>query len=349
MTWTPTDRDIARCRLRTQALVEPYAASADAVVGSLLAVQAENPAQSAWAVACRTATPDATELADLLDDGRVVRTHVLRPTWHFVAAADLRWIQAVTADRVQRLNGTIYRQQGLGPDVLDRALKLIMKELTGGVCLTRAELGRVLATEGLPLAYLIMNAELEGVICSGPIRGAQHTYALVSERVDHSADGDAGELAYRFFAGHGPASVKDFARWSSLTLTQCNQAVEAAAGRLESEIVDGSTLWFDPDGPGPASSDRAMLLPIYDELTLSYPKINFGRARQHPHQPGTDRFVGSVIVDKIDVGTWRRTVKGQKLIMELVLAPEVDADQRAAVEAEAARLAGFLGKQLQFG
>ena len=340
---------VLETRIATQRLAGNGLARAVDVVSLLACVQSQEYAHAFWSLGIRTTGMTYAEVQAEFDAGAFLRTHILRPTWHFVAAADLRWIQAVTAARVQRLNGTVYRQEGLGPDVLDRALKLIMKELTGGVCLTRAELGRVLATEGLPLAYLIMNAELEGVICSGPMRGAQHTYALVSERVSHSADGDAGELAYRFFVGHGPASVKDFARWSSLTLTQCNQAVEAAAGRLESEIVDGSTLWFDPAGPGPANSDRAMLLPIYDELTLSYPKINFGRARQHPHQPGTDRFVGSVIVDKIDVGTWRRTVKGQKLIMELTLAPGVDADQRAAVEAEAARLAGFLGKELQFG
>ena len=89
-----------------------------------------------------------------------------------------------------------------------------------------------------------------------------------------------------------------------------------------------------------------MLLPLYDELTLSYPKINFDRARQHPHQPGTDRYVGAVIVDMIDIGTWRRTVKGQKLIMELALAPGVGPEQRAAVEAEATRLARFLDKEL---
>ena len=99
MTWTPTDHDLARWRLRTQALVAPYAATADAVVGGLLAVQAENPAQSAWAVACRTRAPDPTDLADLLDEGRVVRTHVLRPTWHYVRAEDIGWLLELTAPR----------------------------------------------------------------------------------------------------------------------------------------------------------------------------------------------------------------------------------------------------------
>ena len=237
---------VLETRIATQRLAGNGLARAVDVVSLLACVQSQEYAHAFWSLGIRTTGLTYAEVQAEFDAGAFLRTHILRPTWHFVAAADLRWIQAVTAARVQRLNGTIYRQQGLGPDVLDRALKLIMKELAGGAYLTRAELGRVLAAEGLPLAYLIMNAELEGVICSGPMRGAQHTYALVSERVSDSADGDGGELAYRFFVGHGPASVKDFARWSSLTLTQCNQAVEAAAGRLDSEIVEGSTMWFDP-------------------------------------------------------------------------------------------------------
>ncbi len=245
------------------------------VVSLLACVQSQEHAHAFWSLGMRTDGLTYAEVQREFDAGTFLRTHILRPTWHFVAAADLRWIQAVTAARVQQLNGTIYRQQGLGPTERDRALELIMNALTGGACLTRTELGRVLAAEGPRLAYLIMNAELEGVICSGPMRGAQHTYALVSERVGHSADGDAGELAYRFFAGHGPASVKDFARWSSLTLTQCHRAVEAAGNRLDSETFEGSTLWFDPTAPEPSTSARAMLLPMYDELTLSYPKINF--------------------------------------------------------------------------
>ena len=335
-------------RIATQRLAGNGLTRAVDVVSLLACVQSQERGHAFWSLGMRTAGLTYADVQGEFDAGAFLRTHILRPTWHFVAAADLRWIQAVTAARVQQLNGTIYRQQGLDPRERDRALKLIVNELAGELYPTRVELGRVLAAEGLRLAYLIMNAELEGVICSGPMRGAQHTYALVSERVGQSANGDADELAYRFFAGHGPASVNDFARWSSLTVSQCNQAVEGAADRLGSEILDGSRLWFDPAAaPRPTASDRAMLLPLYDELTLSYPVINFARAGQHPHQPGADRHVGSVIVDKMDVGTWRRTVKGRKLIMELTLAPSVDVDQRAAVEDEAARLAGFLGKELQ--
>ena len=132
------------------------------VVSLLACVQSQEHAHAFWSLGMRTDGLTYAEVQREFDAGTFLRTHILRPTWHFVAAADLRWIQAVTAARVQQLNGTIYRQQGLGPTERDRALELIMNALTGGACLTRAELGRVLAAEGPRLAYLIMNAELEG-------------------------------------------------------------------------------------------------------------------------------------------------------------------------------------------
>ena len=261
------------------------------VVRSLTCVQSQEWAHAFWSLGQRTRGLTYDQVRVEFDGGDFVRTHILRPTWHFVAAADLRWIQAVTAPRVQQLNGTMYRREGLAPADLDRAATMIGSELAGGAALTRAELGRVLGAEGIRLVYLIMNAELEGVICSGPIRGAQHTYVLVDERIHDHHCGDATELAYRFFAGHGPASVKDLARWSSLTVTQSQEATEGAADRLESEVVDGTTL-YSAATAGPSKGDdhepRAFLLPLYDELTLSYPddQLPVGRG---PPAPGGRR------------------------------------------------------------
>ncbi len=321
--------------------------TATEVVRTLACVQSQECAHGFWSLGRRTAGSSYADVQSEFDAGAFVRTHVLRPTWHFVAAEDLLWIQAVTRERVQQLNGTIYRREGLGPRELDRAATSISRELAGGAALTRSELGRVLGSAGLALAYSIMNAELEGLICSGPIRRAQHTYALVSERISHHAAGDGGELAYRFFCGHGPAGVKDLARWSSLTLKQSAEAVEAVADRLASDTVGGSRLWFDPSAPQrERPTDRPLLLPLYDELTLSYPMINFRPAADHPHPPGTDRFTGSVIIGDLDVGTWRRTVKGKKMIMELAVAPRITDRQRTAVEQQAARMADFLGRTL---
>src|SRR5690606_38664216 len=94
------DRQIARWRLVAQRLTTPPPGSAEDVVRHLLGVQAENASQSAWAVATRTPTPDAGDLADALASGRVLRTHVLRSTWHYVHRDDADWIVGLTGPRV---------------------------------------------------------------------------------------------------------------------------------------------------------------------------------------------------------------------------------------------------------
>ena len=352
-----TRQDVLQRRLATQRLQTDQLPSAAEVVRLLGCVQSQEYAHALWSLGMRTSGLRAADVQAEFDRGDFLRTHILRPTWHFVPAEDIRWIQEVTAPRVQKLNQTIYRQESLDPATLDRGVALIVEELKGGRYRTRAELGQALAdhhlvSQRLGLAYIVMNAELQGVICSGTMRGAQQTYALLDERVPRSAASsakarDATELARRFFVGHGPASIQDLARWSSLTISQCRDAVDAVKDRLDCVTVEGLELWFDPDTPPAGQSSGALLVPLYDELTLSYPVINFPQAAGHPHTPGEDLFVGSVIIAETNVGTWRRAVKGRKMIMEIVLAPAVGRRSGALVEAAAGKLATFLGKELE--
>jgi hypothetical protein len=349
-----TRSEVLRRRLATQRLHRGRLPTAADVVRLLGCVQSQEYAHALWSLGMRTSGLTAADVQAEFDRGAFLRTHILRPTWHFVAAEDIRWILEVTAPRVQRLNQTIYRQEGLDPATLERGADLIVEQLQGGRYQTRAELGKGLADRGLAsrrlhLAYIVMNAELQGLICSGPMRGAQQTYALLHERAPRSADasGDLTELAWRFFLGHGPASVQDLARWSSLTVGQCREALDAIKDRLDCSIVEGIELWFDPEEPYGSAPAGALLLPLYDEVTLSYPLINFAKADGHPHQAGEDLFIGCVIIAETNVGLWRRTLKGPKLIMDISLAPGVTARSRSLLEAAAAELAAFAGKELQ--
>ena len=349
-------QDVLQRRLATQRLHHGALPSGADVVRLLGCVQSQEYAHALWSLGMRTGRLGAAEVQAEFNRGDFLRTHILRPTWHFVPAEDIRWILEVTAPRVQRLNQTIYRQHGLDPATLDHGVAVIAEEVTGGRYRTRAELGEALADRRLPnqgirLAYIVMNAELERVICSGPTRGAQQTYALLDERAPRSGDadakaGDAAELARRFFIGHGPASLPDLARWSSLTLSQCRDALDAVKDRLDSATVDGVELWFDPDAPPAEELPGALLIPLYDELTLIYPVINFPQANGHPHTPGEDLFVGCVIIAEMNVGTWRRIIKGRKLIVEIALAPGVHRSH-SLVEAAANKLATFMEKELQ--
>jgi hypothetical protein len=360
---------VLRRRLSVQRLTAPGVSTAVDVVRRLTCVQSQEYAHGFWSLGMRAAGLGYDDVQREFDAGAFVRTHVLRPTWHFVAAEDLRWILRATSPRVQQINRSRYRQLGLDQSVLDRSADVLCSALRG-IDLTRTQLGHALVADGIDvagqrLAYLVMNAELEGLICSGPMRGAQHTYAVVAERVsptpEVSTEEGLAELARRFFAGHGPAGVKDLSRWSSLTTASAHLGLELARDRLEQVAVEGQALWWDPSfaEPEPSTGDTstgetspgdppvALLLPLYDEATLSYPQLNFPLAPGHPHPPGTDLFVGSVILDAVNVGTWRRTVRGRTVQVETRLAGGVSAAGRSAVAEAVAALASFLDKQLE--
>jgi hypothetical protein len=349
-------REVLSRRLATQRLTGDAPSTAAEAVRVLGCVQSQEYGHALWSLGMRTSGLTAADVQAEFDSGFFLRTHILRPTWHFVAAEDIRWILQVTAPRVQKLNQTIYRQHGLDPATLERGLAIIIEQLEGGRHRTRVELARALAdrglaSQGIGLAYIVMNAELAGVICSGPVRGAQQTYALLEERVPRSTSsarkGDIPELAARFFLGHGPASIQDLARWSSLTVGQCRDALDVIKEQLGCISVEGEELWFDPAAPPPGPVPGALLMPLYDELTLSYPVINFPQSTGHPHQPGEDLFVGCVIISETNVGLWRRTLRGRKMIMEITVSAGVLPKSRNILEAATADLATFLGKELE--
>ena len=349
MTTVVSATEVLHRRLATQRLLADRLDRPAEVVGLLAGVQSQEFGHALWSLGMRS-TGTYADARAAFDRGEFVRTHVLRPTWHFALPEDIGWLLAVTSPRVHQLNGTMYRKLGLDPAALDRAASTIVDALTGGVALTRAELGQRLGTSSLTLVYQVMNAELEGLIVSGPLRGAQQTYARMDERVppERRRSGDLAELAYRFFVGHGPAGLRDLARWASLTQTQAREATEAAAPRLAEVTVTGEPLWCDPAAPEPpATVDYgALLLPLYDELTLTYPALGFPLATRHPHPAGEDQFAGSVVLGDENVGTWRRTVRGRSVAVDVALPPDRAPAERESVATAAAALAAFLEREL---
>lgn len=348
-------------RMVTQRMVGPLLPSAVDVVELLTCVQAQEFGHAIWSLGMRS-VGRAAEITAAFDAGDLLRTHILRPTWHLVAPVDLGWILAATSERVHLRNAGMYRQTGIDPDTVGRTRGLLTEMLAGNRSLTRPEIGERLAAEGIArptgmrLTYLVMHHELDGLIVSGPLRGSQHTYALVAERlagrkIDSPVD-PVAELWRRFVVGHGPTSVRDFARWSSLTLTTARAAAARAADLLESTNVGGEELWKDPgthSGDPAEAAEAVRLVPLYDELTLSYPRLNFPISPHHPHPPGDDLRWGSVIAGLTNVGLWRRTlVDGRRRSVRLAttLDPTISPDRRVAVGIELDRLAGFLQAEI---
>jgi hypothetical protein len=327
------ERGVANLRLQRQRLIGPGFADPDQVVAWFGAMQAQEFEHAKWAIGLRlkSAAVQST-VARAIDEGRILRTHVLRPTWHFVTPADIRWMLELTAPCVRRRMATYWRQLRLNAATLARGTRLIERALRDGQHLTRRELGDVLKREGLalhhiPLAHLAMYAELEGVICSGPRRGAQSTYALLAERAPGARSLAREEalatLAQRFFQSHGPATIRDFVWWSGLSTPDAKRALEMIDAGAEQ--IDGLTYWTAGSAPRRATRDTLVhLLPIYDEYLVAY------RDREAvPHLlpaklPGKRPFVTfqhALVIDGQVAGTWRTTRLSKAIDIDVGVTP----------------------------
>jgi hypothetical protein len=346
-------------RLRTQRLTSEPCANAADVVRLLTCVQSQDAPMARFSLGLRS---EAASDADVLDSQRemqIVRTHILRPTWHFVAAEDLRWIQALTASKVE--TGMAARHRNLGLDdqkVVDRGHRAITRLLEGKQFLTRRQISAELATTSSysneQLGHLLLLAELRTLICSAPPAGEQHTYGLVDEllppTVERNRDEAIRELVRRFFTGHGPATITDLTRWTKLTQAEIKPALADLGDQLVMTVVDGLELWSSPehDRPTAPRPSRVFLLSIFDEAYLTYPKLNFPRAEGHPSEDRDPSFGeaagGVVICNRQDAGWWKRNTSGANMEMHLAVASSMKPAQRKLIEAEARRLAAFTGR-----
>jgi Winged helix DNA-binding domain len=345
---TLTRSALVRRRWRAQGLAAPLAATPEQVVAQLGAVQAQEYAPAKWALGLRCRggmTEKAVERA--IDQGRILRTHLLRPTWHFVTATDIRWILELTAPQVHRRMATYDRQLGLHAPVMTRAAGIIERALGGGGSLTRRELGAQLERAGLPgktreLAHIMMHAELEGLICSGPRRGKQFTYALLSERAPTARplprEEALAELARRYFRTHGPATIRDFVWWSGLSTADARRGLEM--NKPKSQEVDGVTYWTV--GPEPRVVRRpessVHLLPVYDEYLVAY--------RDQTAVPRAAYVLGSfqhaLVIGGQVAGSWKPRIEKDRLLVEVSPDRRLSAAERREVAQAVARYQSFL-------
>lgn len=346
---------IATHRLYSQQLVNTRFDTPSDIVAWLGAVQSQDYMGAKWAIAQRTNGLTDAAVEQAFDEGSILRTHALRPTWHFLTPADIRWILALTAPRVHALNGTYYRKCELDADVFARCHTVLTNALQGHQYRTRDELATVLqsagiTTDGLRLVYIMMHAELDQLICSGPRQGKQFTYSLMDERVPPapalSPDDALPELAYRYFSSHGPATVKDFVWWSGLTVAQTKACLNLLGLRLNHDTFAGQTYYFTDNSPtAKLPSPTAYLLPNYDEAMGSYadhsPIIENRYARLWDRKH--DVLTHYLLIDGTIIGSWQRTLKKDTTIVQIKPFATLTDDQMQAITIAAYRLGSFLG------
>ena len=371
--------DVVRIRLGSQQLRAPVAATADEALKNLLAVQAQEFPYARWSLAQRTAGATVDDVEQAVADGRILRTHILRPTWHFVHRDDLPWLRALSAPRLHRANAGTYRRTGIDSEVAAKSAAVLAAAVADGAHRTREQLATELQragfeAKGLGLAYLIMHAEVSGVLASGvPVRSAggalRQTYAAFDERVQAvppgisalSKEESLAALALRYFRSRGPATVKDCADWSGLTMADVRLGLalglEADPGALEIATIGGATYYFRaPDSQSsvsqPPDIQRIDLVQCYDEYIMGYSVSRHYFGGTAPVFPLNDAPMHVVLLNGHMAGSWKHWLArtgsagpGCELDVRLftALAGSGDGAMNQALDQSVARYADFLG------
>lgn len=346
--------DIVRQRLENQSISRQVFERPEDVVRWLGAVQAQDYFGSLWAVGLRMPSAVEADVEQAMVEGRIVRTHPMRGTWHFVAAEDIRWLLALTAPSRIASHASWYRRFELDDATIARSCAVFAETLRGGKQLTRRELAAALgqagiSTAGLRMTFLLAHAELEGVIVSGARRGKQFTHTLLDEMVPVARtlerDEALAELARRYFTSHGPATLQDFIWWSGLPAADARAGLEMAKPHLTQEKIDGKLYWLAPfTGSVTSASPAAYALPAYDEYTVAYTDRRAVLDPAHAVVTGNGIFSPIIVLDGRVAGTWKRTFKKDAVIITSNLFTSLDEARSQALSSAIERYSRFIGK-----
>jgi winged helix DNA-binding protein len=351
-----TSREIARRRMHNQHIWGAPLKTPEEVVSWLVALQAQEFSVAKWSVAQRAKAVNDTDMDRAFANGAILRTHLLRPTWHFILPDDIRWLLDLTAPRVHMLNASMHRKLELDDRVFAKSNSLLRRWLKGGRHLTRKEIAERLerariSASGLRLGYILMRAELNAVVCSGAPRGKQQTYAAFDERVPQTKpvdrDESLAELMRRYFTSRGPATLKDFLRWSSLTASDGKAGLEIVGPELEREVVDGRAYWSAGflRGKRPVAP-RVDLVQGYDECIMSYSEskdVLFGLLTDPPDPAERTVLLHAILLDGRLIGHWKPV--RAKVSMTVVTAPyrRLSREESRALDAAIDRFGLFVG------
>jgi hypothetical protein len=309
------------------------------------AVQAQDYPGSLWAIGQRTRDASERDVEKAISDRRIIRTWPMRGTLHFVPAADVRWMLKLLTPRVVSRSAGRYSQLELDERIFARSEKVFIRALEGGKQLTRKEMyaaleGARISAAGQRGLHILGHLAQNGLICFGARRGKQQTFALLDEWVPASRNLDREEalakLTKCYFRSHGPATLRDFAWWSGLKITEARAGLEMVQTELACEVHAGQPYWFPSSTSGSASgTSEALLLPTYDEYTVAYKDRSTVLNPRYARQAGNGIFSSTLAMNGQIVGTWNRRVQKDAVVIttsafKRFTRPETDALQKAA-------------------
>ena len=317
--------DLSFLRLTNQQVSYHQFTKPAEVVAWMGAMQAQDYGMVRWAVGLRLAEPHLETIQRSIDKGVIIRTHLMRPTWHLVSAKDVRWMLDLTAPHIQASLKLRLKDLELSPAVLNKAMKLLERALSNGDHLTREELITILEKNRISAhdqrgAHILMWAELEKLICSGELKGKKNTYAHFERRVKPqkaiSRDAALRKLARRYFTSHGPATLQDFINWSGLPTRDAKQSIDFAEKDLASLNIGSATYWFADVMRRPATVQHPVyLLPAFDEFIIGYRDRSACLPARHKGSAISlnGMFWPVIVFNGEVIGRWKKTVVKEEI------------------------------------
>jgi hypothetical protein len=313
--------EIALMRMASQKILETNFHRPQEIVHHLGAMQAQDYSMAKWAIGSRCDASEK-EIEEAINSAKIIRTHILRPTWHFVSAEDIYWMLDISGPQVKPMTISAAKKFGYDTKMLEQVKVSIKKLLAGNNHLTRDEIMKELnikktSSGDFLSAAIMMNAELDGLVCNGKRKGKQITYALLEERVSKpknklSREEGLAKLALRYFESHGPATVLDFSWWSGFSPTVCKSTINAIKLQLNCITIDNQDYWLGKTNQDVGHFQESVhFLPAFDEILISYKTREASILIEHQSKAFTNNgiFKPIIIENGKVIGTWKRTIK----------------------------------------
>lgn len=321
--------EISNTRLYSQKVAQSEFKTAGDVVGWMGAMQAQDVLMSAWAIGTRMQKPLKKNIDKAINKGDILRVHVLRPTWHLVKAEDIYWMLDLSATKILASLKSRLKELELTQPVISKCHDIIEKSLAKAGSLTRQELGNLfnssgISTDGNRLSHILFEAELNRLVCSGPIKDEKQSYSLLSERVPEikkmNRDESLAELASRYFKSRFPATIEDFIWWSNLSLTDVRKAVDYLKSDFSVERI-GEANYYRPFSFNEIRNDEnsVFLLPAFDEFLISYRDRTYSLSSVNNKKAVSDNgiFYPLIVVNGQVKGTWKRSIQKDRVAINI--------------------------------
>lgn len=350
---TMNKAELLSARLHNQLLAKNDFKAPHEVVSWMGVMQSQTLDLAKWAIGARLKDKVASDIEEDLNSGKIIRTHILRPTWHFVSAADVHWMFDLSNPRLKPVYKSYAKGYGADESLLKKAVPAIEKVLTGGKHLTKQEIGEALLELDITLdddhlKLALSYSEMEGLLVNGRLKGSKQTFTLFEEwapRLQTISREEALErLARRYFTSHGPASLPDFVWWSGLSLTEGRKAIDLIKADFICERIGEREFWMKNDTVAPpAESVSALLLPPFDEFVVSYKDRSDLIEDAHYGKVMTKNglFSPTVMLNGEIVGSWKKIAQKASPRIELSFFEKTTKKRQALFNAETKRAERF--------